>query len=153
MKKEKMYFPVFISLEEKKCVVIGGGEIAARRVETLLNFCENITVIAPEICEKMKKLIEKNEFSYYQRSYQSGDCKEAFLVVVATDNRWVNKQAGEEGKAAGALVSVADNREECNFLFPGIVANQESGAVIGVCSSGRNHKLAKALTDKCKKIL
>lgn len=153
MKKEKMYFPIFISLEGKRCVVIGGGEIAARRVETLLNFCEEITVIAPKVCRKMQILIEENHLSYQSRCFQTGDCKEAFLVVVATDCRQVNKQAGEEGTAAGALVSVADSQSECNFLFPGIALNQENGAVIGVCSSGRNHKLAKELTNKCKEII
>lgn len=153
MKEEKMYFPLFISLEGKKAVVIGGGEIAARRTETLLCFCENITVIAPEVCEKMEKLINEKNLLYYRRDFQTGDCKEAFVIVAAANNRQVNKQAGEEGKAAGAFVSVADRKEECNFLFPGVAINQESGAVIGVCSSGKNHKLAKELTDKCKEIL
>ena len=148
-----MYFPVFISLEHKKCVVLGGGTIAVRRVRTLLDFCHSITVISPSVCPEMEQVIKENKITYYSRCYQPGDGKDVFLLVACTNDRRVNHQAGEEAKASGALVSVADCKEECNFLFPGIAAEEQSGAVIGVCASGRNHSLAKELTRQCQELL
>lgn len=148
-----MYFPIFVSLEHKKCVVIGGGIIAVRRVRTLLDFCNDITVISPSICQEMEMLVKEQKISYCCRSYQPGDGKDVFLLVAATNDRMVNHQAGEEAKAFGAFVSVADCKEECNFFFPGIATQEESGAVIGVCASGKNHSLAKKLTEQCRKLI
>lgn len=148
-----MYFPIFVSLKHKKCVVIGGGTIAVRRVRTLLNFCDDITVISPTICPEMENLVKENKITYCSRRYQPGDGKDVFLLAACTDDRAVNHQAGEEAKAFGAFVSVADCKEECNFLFPGIAAEEESGAVIGVCASGKNHSLAKKLTGQCRQLL
>lgn len=148
-----MYFPIFVSLEHKKCLVIGGGTIAVRRVRTLLDFCDNITVVSPEICPEMETLVNEQRISYFCRNYQPGDGKDVFLLVAATNDRTVNHQAGEEAKAFGAFVSVADCTEECNFFFPGIAAQEESGAVIGVCASGKNHSLAKKLTEQCRKLI
>lgn len=148
-----MFFPIFVSLEHKKCVVIGGGTIAVRRVRTLLDFCNDITVISPTICPEMEYIVKENKITYYSRCYRQGDGKDVFLLVACTNDRTVNHQAGEEAKAFGAFVSVADCKEECNFLFPGIAAEEESGAVIGVCASGKDHSLAKKLTGQCRKLL
>lgn len=148
-----MYFPIFVSLEHKKCVVIGGGTIAVRRVRTLIKFCGHITVISPSVCPEMENVIKENKITYYSRHYQPGDGKDAFLLAACTNDREVNHQAGEEARASGAFVSVADCKEECNFLFPGIAAEEESGAVIGVCASGKNHSLAKKLTGQCRELL
>lgn len=148
-----MYFPMFVSLEHKKCVVIGGGRIAVRRVQTLLNFCKDITVISPELCLEMEMLAKEQKITYCCRNYQPGDGKDAFILVAATNDRDVNRQAGAEAKTSGAFVSVADCKEECNFLFPGIAMEEESGAVIGVCASGKNHALAKELAKQCRKLL
>ena len=148
-----MYFPMFVSLDKKKCIVIGGGKIAARRVRTLLDFCNDITVIAPRVCPEMEELIKEEKVCYCCRNYQQGDGKDAFLVVAATNNRMVNRQAGEEAKHVGAFVSVADCKEECNFFFPGVATQKESGAVIGVCASGKNHSLAKKLTKQCRALI
>lgn len=148
-----MYFPVFVSLEDKRCVVVGGGTIAVRRVRTLQRFCGDITVISPSVCAEMEAIIKEHKICYLERGYRSGDAENAFLVVAAANDRQVNHQVGEEAKAIGAFVSVADAKEECSFFFPGIVSEEESGAVIGVCASGRNHSLAKKLTARCRALL
>ena len=102
-----MYFPMFVSLEHKKCVVIGGGRIAVRRVQTLLNFCKDITVISPELCPEMEMLAKEQKITYCCRNYQPGDGKDAFILVAATNDREVNRQAGAEAKTSGAFVSAA----------------------------------------------
>ncbi|MBQ2800625.1 MAG: bifunctional precorrin-2 dehydrogenase/sirohydrochlorin ferrochelatase [Lachnospiraceae bacterium] len=148
-----MHFPMFVSLENKKCVVVGGGRIAARRVQTLSKFCEDITVISPELCPEMEILLKEQKITYCCRKYQHGDGKDSFLLVAATNDRTVNHQAGKEAKSFGAFVSVADCKEEGNFLFPGIAMDEKSGAVIGICTSGKSPSLAKKITQQCRQLI
>lgn len=150
MEEKNLFFPVFISLQGKKCVVVGGGTIATRRVQTLIEFCEDIVVIAPEVSKELTSLIAEGRVQHKNRIYKTGDCQGADLVIAATNMRQVNYQVGKEGKSLKAYVSVADAMEEGNFLFPGIAKDHDTGAVIGVCSSGRNHSLAKKLSAACK---
>ena len=133
------YFPIFVSLKQKKVVVIGGGTIAARRVKTLLLFGCEITVISPNVNDTMGGLFFENPgLIWKQRSYRQGDCKGAFLVVAATNCREVNREIGQECQRNGIFVSVADRKEESSFYFPAIAT---SGAmVVGITSSGTDHR-------------
>ena len=133
------YFPIFGSLKQKKVVVIGGGTIAARRVETLLLFGCEITIISPNVNEIIKEMILKYpDFIWEQRMYQQGDCAGAFLVVAATNCREVNWKVGQECRRNGIFVSVADRKEESSFYFPAIAAN--GAMVVGITSSGTDHR-------------
>lgn len=153
MEETPLYFPLFIPLQGKKCLIVGGGNIASRRAFTLSKFQCEIFVIAPELSEDMKKLQEDGKIKVQLREYQADDCRGAFLVVAATNDRELNRQIGKEGKEAGAFVSVADAREECSFFFPGVALDKEKKTVVGITASGENHKLAKELTKACRKLL
>ncbi|MDE6313829.1 MAG: bifunctional precorrin-2 dehydrogenase/sirohydrochlorin ferrochelatase [Lachnospiraceae bacterium] len=153
MEETQLYFPLFVSLKGKKCLIIGSGDIGTRRAAALSEFQCDVQVIAPEISEAMKRLQDAGKVQVSVRKYQEGDCKGAFLVVAATNDRTINRQIGWEGKAAGAFVSVADAKEECTFFFPGIAVNRQEKTVIGVTACGQNHALAKKITDDCRKIV
>ena len=151
--EQKLYFPVFVDLSDKKVVVVGGGAIATRRVCTLLPFVEELIVIAPEVTREIENLSREGRVHLYRRNYEKEDVKNVYLLVAATNVREINEVIGRDGKEAGCFVSVADNKEECNMLFPGIALDREQGVVVGVTASGRNHKLAKKLTEKIKSTL
>ena len=153
MEETPLFFPLFVSLQGKKCLIVGGGTIASRRAETLSQFQCEVEVIAPRLSEAMKKLEKSGMVQVKLKQYETGDCMGAFLVVAATDDRQVNRQIGREAKEAGAFVSVADAREECSFFFPGVAVNPQQKTVIGVTASGQNHKLVKELTKSCRKIV
>lgn len=153
MEETLLYFPLFVSLQDKKCLIVGGGNIAFRRASTLSEFSCEILVIAPELSEGMKKLQKEGKVKVQLRKYEVDDCREAFLVVAATNDRELNRAIGKDGKEVGAFVSVADAREECTFFFPGVACDKESKAVVGVTASGQNHKLARELTNVCRKML
>lgn len=138
-------FPMFIDLNGKRAVIIGGGKIALRRAEILLSFGAKITMIAPE-CEAVPQGV-----TFLQRPYQKGDLAEAFLAVAATNCREVNRLAGEEARAAGIFVSVADRREESTFFFPAICTG--SSLVAGVVSQGEEHKKTAAAARKIRTVL
>ncbi|WP_310605215.1 precorrin-2 dehydrogenase/sirohydrochlorin ferrochelatase family protein [Anaerosporobacter sp.] len=148
---EQAYFPIFIDLTDKRVVVIGGGVIATRRVQTLCSFGCNIEVIAPEVSDEIKKLAEEKKIVWYARAYQENDVVGATIVVTATNQRMINHQVGLECAKLAIPVSVADSKEESTFYFPGIA--KVDSVVVGVTASGTNHHLAKKVTDKIKSVL
>ena len=138
-------FPLFIDLSGKKAVVIGGGTIALRRVNVLLSFGAQVTIIAPECSDVPKGVV------FLKRPYQPGDLAGAFLAVAATDCRAVNHQVGQEANAAGIFVSVADRKEESTLFFPAICTG--NGLVAGVVSQGEEHKKTAAAARKIRTVL
>lgn len=139
------YFPMFINLEGKNVIVIGGGKIATRRIQTLLSMDCSLTVIAPFVSETIIELSEKNKLFWKKREYKEGDLKGAFLSIGGTDNREINHQVFLEAKQESCFVNVIDCKEECNFYFPGVI--KRGDIVIGVTASGKNHKKAKETVD------
>lgn len=146
-----VYFPLFISLEEKQIVVIGGGSIAARRVEKLLPFGCAVTVIAPSASPVICRLAETGTIRWERRPYAPGDCDDAFLVLAATDDPAVNEAVFREAKARGVPVNTADCKYRCDFYFPGLVVTDD--LVVGVTASGGDHGLVRETTEQLKQFL
>ena len=126
------HFPLFVDLHGKTAVVVGGGAIACRRIRALWEFGAHVVVIAPRWDEPLEGVTHR------KRPYTPGDLEGAFLAVAATDDRGVNLAVGQEARALGIPVSVADRREECTFFFPALCTG--AGLVAGVVSTGADHK-------------
>lgn len=118
-------FPLFVSLKNRKCVVIGAGKIGLRRADSLRSFGAQVTVIAPE---------GKADIA---RQYTKTDITGAFLVVAATNIRDINQQIARDCAAENILCSVADCAAESSFYFPAIC--QGNGLIAGIVSDGSNH--------------
>lgn len=145
-----MKFPMFIELEGKKIVAAGAGTIGTRRICALQDFGAEITVVAPEISEKVKTLWQKGDVSWISRCIEKEDLEQAFFVVAATDKRAVNHQIYEWCVELGILVNVADKKEECSFYFPGLA--KEGNLVAGICAGGKNHKLARTASKDVREL-
>ena len=148
---EQAYFPMFINLIDKRVIVVGGGVIATRRVQTLCSFGCNIEVIAPEISDALKTLVKEKKIVWHARNYREKDVCGATIVVTATNQREVNQLVGMECVKLSIPVSVADSKEESTFYFPGIA--REESVVVGITASGTNHRVAKKVTDGIKSVL
>ena len=135
------YFPLFINLEGKQALAVGGGEVALRRVRALLDFGCAVTLVAPEVVPGLRGLAEQERIQWISRAFAPGDCAGAFLVLAMTDSRAVNHAVWEEAKKAGAFVNAADCKEECDFYFPAVA--EHDGLVFGICSSGADHRKVK----------
>ncbi len=146
---DKKMFPLFISLAGKKAVVFGGGKIALRRIRTLLEFGCGVHVISPENIEEAHEVLECIRWT--KREYQKGDCKDAALVLAATDNRTVNSGIAEECAALQIPVSVADCSEECTFYFPAII--RQGKLTAGITSDGSDHIAVKRAAQAIGKTL
>lgn len=137
------YYPIFIDLNGKKAVVIGGGNIAERKVNTLLECGAVVTVVAPEATDAICSLATAGRIQWLSRNYQPGDLDGAFCTYAATDDNPVNTAVYEEATRNSQLCNVVDVPPLCNFIVPSIV--DRGDLVIAVSSSGNSPALAKRL--------
>lgn len=105
----------------RKCLVVGGGKVALRKVETLLDYDAEITVIAPDIEDKLRYHGEKGRIKIIKREYRSPEASRYGLVVSCIDKKKLNKKVYDDCKAAGVPVNVVDEPSLCDFIFPAVV--------------------------------
>ena len=128
------YFPLFVDLTQKKCLVIGGGVVATRKVRMLLDFEARVLVVAKNICDELKLLSEEsNQISLFLREFCEEDIEDVFLVIAATNDYDLNNRISRECKMRKKPVNVVDSKEECSFILPSYVKKKE---VIAAFSSG-----------------
>ena len=143
---KKGYYPVFLDVEGKKCIVVGGGNVALRKVETLLENRAKVVVISPELCPA---LAGNKQINVIKRECIPGDIAGAFLAIVATDDREVNHRIALEGRSSGVLVNVVDDAEYSNFILPSVV--QRGDVAIAVSTAGKSPALARKLRTRLEK--
>lgn len=141
------YFPVFINIENFKVVVIGAGQIAARRINILKNFGADITVITKEVKAEISGV------NIIIKEFNKEDIKNCDMVIAAANNYEVNKNVINAAKNAGIkYYNNAADKSDNNFYFPAVIENND--VVCGLISKeGKNHKNTKDYADKLRKIL
>ena len=137
------YYPIHLNIKNRNCLVVGGGAVGTRKVNTLLTCGARVTVISPAPAQQLKKLAEKGSITLRERIYRSADLKDMFLVIGATDDEKLNHQISEDAGQFGILCNIADRPEACNFVLPSIV--QRGDLVITISTSGQSPALAKRL--------
>ena len=154
---DQPYFPLFVDISGMKVIVIGGGKIAARRVDTLIYFAPNITVIAPEITGSLAALNEAGRIHCVGRRYKKGDAAKADMVLAATDDRQLNRSIAAECRALEQesgrriLFNAADDKNLCDFYFPSVITRDD--IVMGINSGGHNPGKVKQVREKLEKEL
>ena len=142
---------MFINLKDKKCVFIGGGNVASRKIETLIGFGSKIKVISLKACPKIEELAIQNKLELILREYRDGDTLGAYMVFAATSDRALNHRVYEEAVRENIPVNVADCPYECTFIFPSIVKRDK--LVVGISTSGIYPALSKMVRQKIEAIL
>ena len=140
------YFPIFIKLKDQDCLVVGAGEIAARKIELLARAGANITVIASEISHAVLNLQSTHNLTLLQKPFTPVDLGEFRLVVSATDNTEINRLVAKTANEQNIPVNVVDNPELCSFIFPAII--DRSPIIAAVSSGGAAPVLARLLRAK-----
>lgn len=143
------YFPISLNIRSKKCIVIGGGKVAARKVKSLLACNGSVTVISPELDGKLLAFAENSSIKWIKRGYRGGDLSGAFLVIAATDDVTVQEDVFREAETANLLVNVADVPKWCNFILPATV--RRGDLTISVSTAGKSPALAKQLRKNLEK--
>lgn len=124
------YFPLFMELKDRDCLVVGGGKVAWRKVKVLMDFGAQVSVVAPEINSEIRELGLAQQM---EREFEDGDVQGRTLVVAATDNEALNRRISQLCQALGIPVNAVDQTQDCSFIFPAYV---KQGEVVAAFSSG-----------------
>jgi precorrin-2 dehydrogenase/sirohydrochlorin ferrochelatase len=136
-------FPIFLKLAARPCVVVGAGNIAESKIESLLQAEAHVTVIAPEALPRVREWAEAGQLTWHRREYQHGDVAGAFLVVAGTATAAVNRAVFAEASASNILVNAVDDPPFCDYYFPSVVRRGE--LQIAISTAGESPALAQRL--------
>lgn len=145
------YFPLFVDLSRKNILVVGGGNIAKRRIETLAQFTERLTVVSPEMHPALAALEDSGKLNVLRRRFQPEDVEGMELVCAATNDPAANEAVRRACAARGIPVNVSSDKSASDFYFPGIARREN--VVIGVTASGKDHAEAKRVTERARALL
>jgi precorrin-2 dehydrogenase/sirohydrochlorin ferrochelatase len=140
-----MFYPIYLNLRNKRVVVVGGGDVAERKVESLLHTGAAVSVISPDVTARLAELAENQAIHIQRRAYRSGDCEGAALVFSATDDAEVSAEVFREATDSGALVNTADQPALCDFIMPAVVRRGDIS--IAVSTGGTSPGLAAQLRN------
>ncbi len=143
--------PIFLNIKSRHCVVIGGGDVATRKVTMLLKADAAITLISPEICAELKVLADDKKIKFLQENFNPNQLEGACLVVAATDDEKVNEAVSLESKKRNIPVNVVDAPDLCTFTMGSII--DRSPVVIAVSSEGNAPVLTRYIRTKIETML
>src|SRR5690349_21315258 len=128
------YYPIFLDLRTRHCLVIGGGEVAERKVATLLQAEGQVTVISPTLTPQLQAWVEARKITAHLCSYQKGDMHGFSLVFAATDDEELHRQIAAEAQEASIFLNVVDRPALCSFIVPAIVS--QGDLTLAISTSG-----------------
>ncbi len=140
------YLPIFIDIKQKPCLVVGGGDIALRKINLLLKADARVLCISPQCCEGVQRLADAAKIDYVEKSFEDGDINAQVLIVSATDDVNLNQRVSALASAANIPVNVVDSPDLCSFVMPSIV--DRSPIVIAISSAGSAPVLARLIRAK-----
>ena len=140
------FYPLFLELAGRACVVIGGGAVAERKVEGLLQVGATVTVISPALTARLEEWVKEGRTRHVGREYVVGDLAGSQLAFVATDDGEVNAAVSREGRERGVWVNAADDPAHCDFILPSIL--RRGDLVIAVGTGGSSPALSRAVREE-----
>ncbi|MDI6686792.1 MAG: bifunctional precorrin-2 dehydrogenase/sirohydrochlorin ferrochelatase [Desulfobacterales bacterium] len=143
------YYPVNLDILNRKCLVVGGGSVGTRKVLTLLSCGAKVTLVSPDISEKLLELAGNGLVAWKKRSYLSSDLNTMFLVIGASDDEELNRQISADAEKLNMPCNIADRPEACNFILPSIV--NRGDLMISISTSGKSPAFAKKLRKELEK--
>jgi len=136
-------YPVSLSIAGRRCVVVGGGDVAARKVAVLAECGAAVVVVSPELCSDLEESARRGGIDVIRREYEQGDLDGALLAIAATNDAGVNKAVAGDARNGGVLVNVVDAPDLCDFYVPATV--RRGGFQIAVGTGGASPALASGI--------
>ncbi len=144
-------FPIFINLRGKKCLIIGGGEVAERKIEDLLQYEAAITIVSPQVTDKIRTWVESGIITYLSREFEEDDINGIFMVFAATNNSLVNQEIAALCRKKDVLLNAVDDPLNCDFFIPSIL--RHNSLVIAVSTEGKSPLYARKIRQDLEKII
>jgi len=145
------FLPVFLQIRDRPCLVVGGGAVAARKVELLLQAGGRVTVVAPRLGETLRALHQAGRISHRRAAFSPADLDGCLLAIAATDDQAVNRQVSELCQARAIPVNVVDQPELCSFIMPAIIDREP--VLIAVSTGGSSPVLARLLRGRLESLI
>jgi precorrin-2 dehydrogenase/sirohydrochlorin ferrochelatase len=136
-------FPIFLKLTGRPCIVVGGGNLAESKIDSLRAAEARVTVVAPVASARIAAMADAGELLWHRREYAAGDLAGQFLAVAASNDSAVNRAVFAEAEAAGILINAVDDPPFCDFYFPSVVRRGE--LQIAISTAGASPALAQRL--------
>jgi precorrin-2 dehydrogenase/sirohydrochlorin ferrochelatase len=146
-----MFYPVYLNLTARKILVVGGGEVAERKIESLLGTDAIINVVSPVVTSRILLLASEKRIQLHRRGYETNDCNGAAFVFSATDDPALSQAVFRDAHTAGALVNTADQPSLCDFIMPAVV--RRGDIAIAISTGGTSPGLAARLRQKIAKLI
>ena len=139
------YYPVYLNLRGRRCVIVGGGTVAEGKIGRLLDSGAEIRVVSPDATPGIRQFVADGAVRWEQRSYRPGDLEGAFIAIAATNIREVNRRIFEEAEERGVMLNAVDDPPNCSFIAPAIV--QRGPVTLAVSTGGVSPALARRLRE------
>lgn len=145
------YFPVFLKLDDKRCLVVGGGKVAARKIQHLCKAGARIVLVSPEVCDEVGNLVDRYAIEYRQRGFLPEDVHDVALVIAATSDAVLNGRIAALANERNLPVNVVDNPGLCNFIMPSTI--DRSPIQVAISTGGASPVLARLLRAKLESLI
>jgi len=145
------YYPIFLSVEGRPCVVIGGGEVAERKTGSLLDSGAAVRVVSPTVTRALAAAARRGEITHEPRAYRDGDLRGAFLAYAATDDEDLHARIHAEAEREGVLLNVVDRPRWCHFIVPSTFARGD--LAVAVSTGGASPALARRVREEIQDAL
>ena len=143
------YYPVFLDIRGKICIIVGGGEVALRKAERLLDCGAKVSIISPKLAPELAALKDKKLITHIAAEYSCDLIDEAALIIGATDNEKANARISQDARAKGIPVNIVDDPKKCDFILPSIV--QRGDLEIAIGTGGKSPALASYLREELER--
>jgi precorrin-2 dehydrogenase/sirohydrochlorin ferrochelatase len=149
--KRYPYYPIYLDIENRDVVIIGGGNVCARKAETMMKYGARVTVVSPEFTDEIEQWAREGCLGLKRKMYDPGDVEGANIVIASTDDQGVNEQIAADCRARRIPVNVVDVTPLCEFIVPAII---EKGSIqIAVSTGGKSPAVARTLKEDLHRLI
>jgi len=143
------YYPIMLNIENKKCLIVGGGDIAYRKILELMDYGACIIVVSPNINEDIKVFVDNKSINYIHDRYDKVYIENAYIVVASTNDNKVNNDIFRDCSEKGILVNVVDDPKNCSFIVPSKI--RRGDLTISISTNGKSPTLSKSIRKELEK--
>ena len=143
------YYPAFIDVRDRNCVVIGGGDMGEEKALKLLECGARVVVISPSVTNRVKELERGGRLSWTRRQYRRGDLERAFIAIAATEDDALNREIAQEAEERNVLLNVVDVTHLCTFIAPSVARRGE--VTVATSTGGASPALARTFREKIER--
>jgi siroheme synthase-like protein len=151
VKKKYPYYPIYLDIEDRDVLIVGGGNVCARKAETMMKYGARVTIVSPEVTGEIEQWEREGRLAVLRKKYEEPDLAGRSIVIASTDNLCINGRIARDCRRRRIPVNVVDVTHLCEFIVPAIV---EQGSVqIAVSTGGKSPALARTLKEDLQRFI